>query len=240
MTNNGNNNGNGHGATASDDFNGFPYELEEPITVKGFSVTYDRKFNTGNFESLNPAVTIWVKTTVPEGEAFDLHHARERLRRMARENVRAQLLRLQGSTEVVFLGLQPPQSGGEDPIFIRTVSVSLVYKVNLGDYNSITPGYTDWSDVRHVAHSPGELHIALDRMWQSLWANVEDEISRAQGNGSTGGFFGLPTIPVEDLTATATADSGQTVPQTNGRFNKPHTGEQRSAGRVPATNGSQV
>lgn len=75
MTNNGNNNENGHGATASDDFTGFTYELEEPITVKGFSVTYDRKFNTGNFESLNPAVTIWVKTTVPEGEAFDLHHA---------------------------------------------------------------------------------------------------------------------------------------------------------------------
>lgn len=244
MTNNGNNNENGHGATASDDFTGFTYELEEPITVKGFSVTYDRKFNTGNFESLNPAVTIWVKTTVPEGEAFDLHHARERLRRMARENVRAQLLRLQGSTEVVFLGLQPPQSGGEDPIFIRTVSVSLVYKVNLGEYNSITPGYTDWSDVRHVAHSPGELHIALDRMWQSLWANVEDEISRAQGNGGTGGFFGLPIIPVEDLTTTAAADSRhsfeKSVPQTNGRFNKPHTVGQPSAGRVPATNGSRV
>lgn len=244
MTNNGNNNGNGHGATASDDFNGFPYELEEPITVKGFSVTYDRKFNTGNFESLNPAVTIWVKTTAPEGEAFDLHHARERLRRMARENVRAQLLRLQGSSEVVFLGLQPPQSGGEDPIFIRTVSVSLVYKVNLGDYNSITPGYTDWSDVRHVAHSPGELHIALDRMWQSLWANVEDEISRAQGHGGTGGFFGLPTIPVEDLTVTASADSryhsGQPVPQTNGRSNNPYIGRPFNRGRVPATNGSRV
>lgn len=244
MTNKGNNNGNGHGSTTNDDFTGFTYELEEPITVKGFSVTYDRKFNIGNFESLNPAITIWVKSNVPEGEAFDLHHAEERLRRMARENVRAQLLRQQGSSEVVFLGLQPPQSGGEDPIFIRTVSVSLVYKVNLGDYNSITPGYTDWSDVRHVAHSPGELHIALDRMWQSLWANVEDEISRAQGNGGTGGFFGLPIIPVEDLTTTASADSRhsfeKSVPQTNGRFNKPHTGGPRSAARVPATNGSRV
>lgn len=244
MTTNGNNNGNGHGATASDDFNGFPYELEEPITVKGFSVTYDRKFNIGNFESLNPAITIWVKTTVPEGEAFDLHHAKERLRRMARENVRAQLLRQQGSSEVVFLGLQPPQGGGEDPIFIRTVSVSLVYKVNLGNYQSITPGYTDWSDVRHVAHSPGELHIALDRMWQSLWANIEDEISRAQGHGGTGGFFGLPEIEVEDLTATVAADSryrsGQTVPQTNGRFTKPHTVGPLNTDRVPATNGSRV
>ena len=240
MTNNGNNNRNGHGSTANDDFTGFTYELEEPITVKGFSVSYDRKFNTGNFESLNPAVTIWVKTNVPEGEAFDLHHAKERLRRMARENVRAQLLRLQGSSEVVFLGLQPPQSGGEDPIFIRTVSVSLVYKVNLGDYNSITPGYTDWSDVRHVAHSPGELHIALDRMWQSLWANIEDEISRAQGHGGTSGFFGLPIIPVEDLTTTASVHSGQSVPQTNGRSNNPYTGRPFNTGRVPATNGSRV
>ena len=193
---------NGHAAN-NDDYTGLTDELEEPIAVKGFSVTYDRKFNTGNFESLNPAITIWVKSAVPEGEAFDLHHAKERVRRMARENVRAQLLRLQGNPEVVFLGLQPPLNGDPDPIFVRTVSVSLTYKVNLGDYNSITPGYTDWHDVRHVAHSPGELHMALDRMWQSLWANVEDEISRAQGKGGSGGFFGLPAIVVEDLTVSS-------------------------------------
>ena len=181
---------------------GYLPEREETIHMKGFSVTYDRKFNLGNFESLNPAITIWVKTNTSEGEAFDLHHAKERLRRMARENVRAQLLRLQGSSEVVFLGLQPPLAGvGSDPIFVCTVSLSLVHKVNLGDYNSITPGYTDWADLRHVAHSPGELHIALDRMWQSLWANVADEISRAQGNGGNDGFFGLPLVEIEDLTA---------------------------------------
>lgn len=215
MTNNGYNNGH----TANDDFTGFTYELEEPIAIKGFSVTYDRKFNTGNFESLNPAITIWVKSAVPEGEAFDLHHAKERVRRMARENVRAQLLRLQGNPEVVFLGLQPPLSGNPDPIFVRTVSVSLTYKVNLGDYNSITPGYTDWHDVRHVAHSPGELHMALDRMWQSLWANVEDEISRAQGKGGSGGFFGLPAIAVENLTRSGGAPNGQSAngqPPVNG------------------------
>ena len=208
MTNNGYNNGH----AANDDFTGFTYELEEPIAVKGFSVTYDRKFNTGNFESLNPAITIWVKSAVPEGEAFDLHHAKERVRRMARENVRAQLLRLPGNPEVVFLGLQPPLSGDPDPILVRTVSVSLTYKVNLGDYNSITPGYTDWHDVRHVAHSPGELHMALDRMWQSLWANVEDEISRAQGKGGSGGFFGLPAITVEDLTGSSKESANGRLP----------------------------
>ena len=199
MTNNDYNNGH----AANDDLTGFTYELEEPVAVKGFSVTYDRKFNTGNFESLNPAITIWVKSDVPEGEAFDLHHAKERVRRMARENVRAQLLRLQGSPEVVFLGLQPPLSGDPDPIFVRTVGVSLIRKVNLEAYNNLAPGYTDWADVRHVAHSPGELHMALDRMWQSLWANVEDEISRAQGKGGSGGFFGLPAIAVEDLTGSS-------------------------------------
>ncbi|MCZ7673786.1 MAG: hypothetical protein M5U34_45050 [Chloroflexi bacterium] len=125
------------------------------------------------------------------------------------------MLRLQGNPEIVFLGLQPPLSGGADLIFVRTISVSLVYKVNLGNYQNITPGYTDWSDVRHVAHSPGELHMALDRMWQSLWANVEDEISRAQGNGGIGGFFGLPTIEVEDLTTTS-AGSVQASSQANG------------------------
>lgn len=46
--------------------------------------------------------------------------------------------------------------------------------------------------------------MALERMWQSLWANVEDEISRAQGHGATGAFFGLPVIEVEDLTTTPT------------------------------------
>ena len=37
MTNNDYNNGH----AANDDFTGFTYELEEPIAVKGFSVTYD-------------------------------------------------------------------------------------------------------------------------------------------------------------------------------------------------------
>jgi hypothetical protein len=180
--------------------------MEEPITIKGFSATYDRKFNLGNFESLNPAITVWVKTNVPEGAAFDLHDCKNRLRQMARDNVRAQLQRLHGNIEVVFLGLRPPANGSHDPIFVRTVSVSLVYKVHLGDYNSITPGYTDWADLRHIAHSPGELHVALARMWASLWANVEDEIARVQGRGVGGAFLGLPQIPVEDLTtAPATA-----------------------------------
>lgn len=100
-------NGNGH-LVEADMHSELMHPLEEPVQIKGFSVTYDRKFNLGNFESLNPAITIWVKTSVPEGSAFDLHHARERVRQMARENVRAQRQRFQGSKEVVLLSLQPP------------------------------------------------------------------------------------------------------------------------------------
>lgn len=207
-------NGNGH-LVEADMHSELMHPLEEPVQIKGFSVTYDRKFNLGNFESLNPAITIWVKTSVPEGSAFDLHHARERVRQMARENVRAQRQRFQGNKEIVLLSLQPPLDGREDPIFVRTVSVSLVYRVNLGNYQSITPGYTDWADLRHVAGSPTDLHIALERMWQSLWANVEDEIARARGNGPTGAFFGLPIIEVEDLTTAATPGGQTSSP--NGR-----------------------
>ena len=191
------------------------HPIEEPVTIKGFSATYDRKFNLGNFESLTPAITVWVKTDVAEGAAFDLHDSKHRLRQMARDNVRAQWQRLQGGDEVVFLGLRPSAGGGADPIFVRTVSVSLVYKVNLGDYNSITPAYTDWADVRHVAHRSGELHLTLQRMWDSLWANVEDEIARARVQGASGVFLGLPQIPIEDLTAVPT--NGQAADRANGK-----------------------
>ena len=151
MTRNLYSNGNGHISTLlsasldeTDTHSSFIHRLEEPVQIKGFAVTYDQKFNLGNSQSLAPAITIWVKSNASEGEAFDLHEARERVRNMARENVRAMLLRLQGSSEILFLG-QPLPADGTDPIFVRTVSVSLVYKANLGDFNSIAPGYTDWA-----------------------------------------------------------------------------------------------
>jgi hypothetical protein len=50
-------------------------------------------------------------------------------------------------------------------------------------------------------------------MWQSLWANIDDEIARARGHGSSNGFFGLPAIEVEDLTGKAAA----ATPPVNGR-----------------------
>lgn len=60
------------------------------------------------------------------------------------------------------------------------------------------------ADLRHVAYSPGELHMALDRMWHSLWATLADKISRAQGTGGSNGFFGLPLVEIEDLMAVST------------------------------------
>jgi hypothetical protein len=135
---------------------------------------------------------------------------------MARENVRAQLVRQKGSDELVFLGLQPSFTGGDDPVYVRTMSLSLTCKVNLGNSQSVTPSFTDWADLRHVSGSSGELHIALLRMWQSLWANVEDEISRAQGKGPAGSFYGYPVIPVEDLTLASNAPA----PKPNGHFGR--------------------
>jgi hypothetical protein len=212
---------NGKGADSSihnADYAGLTEELEEPVTIKGFAVTYDRTFNLGNHEFLNPAVTILVKTNVSEGEVIDLHHAKERVRRMARNNVRAQLLRAQDKDEVVFLGLQPPLDDRDDPVSVDSVSVSLVQTVNLGSLNSIALGFTDRMDVQDVANSPGELHVALARMWASLWANIRDEVSRAEGNGPTGAFLGLPPILTTASTKSVRSKHRiQSVSQANGR-----------------------
>ena len=55
--------------------------MEAPVQFKRFAVTYDHKFNLGNFESLNPAVTMWIKTRVSKCVAFDLSDCKERVRR---------------------------------------------------------------------------------------------------------------------------------------------------------------
>lgn len=183
------------------------FEQEEPVQIKALAVSYDRKFNQGNFESLHPAMTIWVRAAAPEALALDLHHVKRRLREMVRENVRAQLYRLQGKAEMVFLGLLPPDGDGPESVAVTTVSLSLGYRANLGNYESIAPAYTDWADLRQLGSNQAELHIALQRMWDSLWANIEDEISRARGFGSApDANFGLPAVEIEDLTA---ADSGE-------------------------------
>lgn len=42
------------GLDEADIHHGFVHPLEEPVQIKGFAVTDDRKFNLGNFETLNP------------------------------------------------------------------------------------------------------------------------------------------------------------------------------------------
>lgn len=183
------------------------FTLEEPIQTRATKVGYERKFNLGDYNALTADILIWLRTDAREGELFDLHGAISRTKQMARDNIRAQYLRARGKEEAVFLGLLPPDNGQPDPVYIRTVSVGLTYRVNLGNYDSICPSYTDWADVRHVSHSPGELHIALERMWASLWARIEDEIRRARGLGpDPNAFFGLPLIEIEDLTGDDTAN----------------------------------
>lgn len=184
------------------------FQIEEPVQHKAFAVRYDRKFNLGRFESLHVAVVIWVRTRVPDGITFNLHDARRRVREMARQNVRAQLYYLKEKPEEVFLGLMPAAEGGLDPIYISTVSVSLEQKVNLGNYESCAPAYTDWADMRYASDSPTQLHLGLKRLWLSLWTNLTDEINRVRGGDTDPmAFFGLPTLEVEDLTAESAMDS---------------------------------
>ena len=197
-----------------------PYPVEEPVQLKALSATYERKFNLGDFSSLTVAITIWARTRVPEGHAFDLHDAKRRLRHMARTNVRAQLQqeqtrRQQRPASQLFLGLEPPAVGGVDPIYVRTVGVSLSRKLNLGHYQSIMPAYSDWADLRHLADGQAALHLALSRMWASLWVNIEDELARAQGAPTGATDFGLPMLTVATTPAPATAPS-RLIAATNG------------------------
>ena len=185
------------------------FTLDEPIQIRATKVGYERKFNLGDYNALTTDILIWLRSNVPDGETFDLHGAISRTKQMARDNVRAQYLHARGKVEPTFLGLLPPDNGRPDPVYVRTVSVGLTYRVNLGNYDSICPSYTDWADVRYVSYSPGELHLALERMWASLWARVEDEIRRARGLGpDPDAFFGLPLIEVEDLTRDDTTSNG--------------------------------
>ena len=224
MSTSGDINGNGITSSAhSESYAADPSGRAEPVVLKGFAITYDRTFNLGDQEFLNPAVTIRVRVHAPEGEAFDLHDARERVRCMARENVRGQLLQAQGKDEVVFLGLPPPKDGRDDSVTVESVRVSLVQTVHLANLNCLTAGFTDWMDVQDVAGSPGELHMALARMWASLWPNIQDEVSRARGSGSTGAFLGLPSISARDWTAVSgkfvmngLKGTAKAVSQTNG------------------------
>lgn len=218
------------------DWSGRPsFELAEPVQIKALAVSYDRKFNQGNFESLHPAMTIWVRTAAPGELALDLHGVMRRLREMARENVRAQLYRLQGKADLVFLGLLPPNDDGPDSVAVTTVSLSLGYRANLGNYESISPAYTDWADLRHLDGNQAELHIALQRMWDSLWANIEDEISRARGLGSDPtAFFGLPQVEIEDLTSAGSGEErAATTPATPGPAANPGRAGGNNRGSKP-------
>lgn len=75
------------------------------VTVKTVSVTYERKFNLGDYNSANIGCTLWADVTDDQ----DLDAAMRGLWDMARENVKAQSLPLvqkqRAQVEHVFLGL---------------------------------------------------------------------------------------------------------------------------------------
>lgn len=75
------------------------------VTIKTVSVTYERKFNLGDFNSAAIGCTLWADVT----EEQDLDAAMSGLWGMAKENVRVQALPLvqkqKAQVENVFLGL---------------------------------------------------------------------------------------------------------------------------------------
>ena len=128
------------------------------------------------------------------------------MRELARANVRAQFNRARRVDDMVTLGL-PPVAAGYDPLRVKSALLTLQMKRNLGNFNMVAPEYSDHCDLRDLyladenvrtANSAG-LHVSLDRIWRGLWANLDDELSRAAGAGETGAYCGLPAVKIEGV-----------------------------------------
>ncbi|MGE4197656.1 MAG: hypothetical protein AB7G11_11095 [Phycisphaerales bacterium] len=65
------------------------------MQVKTISVTYERKFNLGNYQSANLGTSIWAELDEDDDEAKCL----ERLRSQARASVRDEYQRLKRASE---------------------------------------------------------------------------------------------------------------------------------------------
>lgn len=198
----------------------------ESVRHRGFGVRYERRLNLGQYESVTAGISLWVvivaeqivdERGLPVMDVFgapllgpyDLHDCRRRVRELARANVRAQFNRARRVEELVYLGL-PPAAGSHDPLLVKSALVTLQMKRNLGNFNMVAPEYSDHCDLRdlyltcedaHSANSAG-LHVSLDRIWRSLWANLNDELSRAAGDGETGAYCGLPAVKIEVVAPT--------------------------------------
>ena len=102
------------------------------VTVKTISVTYDRKFNLSDFNSLHLSYTVWADVS----EDQDLHEANNGLWEMARENVRAQALpvvqKQSAQAKEVFMGL---------PVELRQVAKTAMKLTDDEDYDPNDRGY---------------------------------------------------------------------------------------------------
>lgn len=195
----------------------------EPVRHRGFGVRYERRLNLGRYESVTAGISLWVLIVAeqivderglpvtdrfgdPLLEPYDLHACKRRVRELARANVRAQFNRARRVNDMVTLGL-PPVAAGYDPLRVKSVLLTLQMKRNLGNFNMVAPEYSDHCDLRdlyladedvHSANNAG-LHVSLDRIWRGLWANLDDELSRATGAGETGASCGLPAVKIEGV-----------------------------------------
>ena len=77
------------------------------MNIKTVSVTYERKQNLGDYNSANVGCTVWADVSFDDDKL--LHEEMTALWKMAKDNVRAQLVPLTGNGSVkvenLFLGL---------------------------------------------------------------------------------------------------------------------------------------
>lgn len=171
------------------------------VNVISQQIAYGRKFNLGNYESIEAECILWVRIMKPDNIAVDTHDITVRARAAVRENVRAQYIRQVGRDyKSVFLAPLPSPEGVRDYLGVKTAAFTLSMTVNLGDYNRVNVQVTDWTDMTPFYGDPVALHKAMGNVWESLWANLQDEVSRAKGNGGTAeDYFGVRPVSPSDL-----------------------------------------
>ena len=120
------------------------------------SVTFEKTWNLGDFNSLSASMTIW----------FSNQDGNKNARVMARNSVVAQHQRELGDKVTIDI---------PDGLEVDTISVTLSKRVNLGNYEGEKFSVTDWEEV------DGDLEKTIRRLWNTAWANINEEVALAKG-----------------------------------------------------------
>ena len=144
------------------------------------SVRYGRKFDLGNFESLDIEVTIWASLTDTNS-----HAAMQALWALARNAARfAYIKALGGLNDVSVLTLGAELPSGTT---VETVSLSLTRKVNTGKkYENATLGNSLWYNV-----DGEDWERLISSLWQSVFNNIAAAVPVAGKNPMEEVYLGV-------------------------------------------------